>query len=120
MTAKSESFLHGTEVARETVGEGVTRQILGYDDSIMMVKVWFEKGAEGPLHAHFHSQVTYVESGEFTVTVGDESRTLRAGDCMYISPHADHGAVCEEAGVLIDVFSPAREDFLEGESGYEA
>jgi quercetin dioxygenase-like cupin family protein len=78
----------------------------------MMVKVFFEEGSEGYVHSHFHSQVAYVERGEFDVTVGDETKTLTAGDCFFMEPNISHGAVCKKAGVLIDVFSPMREDFL--------
>jgi unsaturated pyranuronate lyase len=105
-------FLFGKETPTEVVSEGVTRQILGFNNQIMMVRVYFEQGSEGYVHSHFHSQVAYVESGEFDVTVGDETRTLVAGDCFFMEPNISHGAVCKKAGVLIDVFSPMREDFL--------
>ena len=113
MTKPTAAFLPGAELPRETVDEGMTRQILGYNGQIMMVKVWFETGSQGYVHSHYHSQVTYVESGEFEVTVGGETRTLVAGDCFFMQPNVDHGAICTKAGVLIDVFSPVREDFLE-------
>lgn len=106
------AFLSGVDTPTEVVDEGITRQILGFNNQIMMVKVWFEAGAQGYIHSHFHSQVTYVESGEFDVTVGKETRTLVAGDCFFMEPNAEHGAICKRAGVLIDVFSPLREDFL--------
>ncbi|RME94601.1 MAG: cupin domain-containing protein [Alphaproteobacteria bacterium] len=88
------------------------RQLLGYNDAIMAARVWFDEGAVGALHKHPHSQVAYVESGRFDVTVGGETRTLTAGDSFYVAPDTMHGAVCREAGVLIDIFSPARKDFL--------
>jgi quercetin dioxygenase-like cupin family protein len=78
----------------------------------MMVKVKFEVGAVGALHEHYHSQVTYVESGAFEMTIGDEKKIIRTGDGYYVKPHTIHGCVCLEPGVLIDVFSPHREDFL--------
>lgn len=96
----------------EKVDGGMVRKILGYDDSILMAHVSFEKGDEGYVHEHVHSQVTYVVSGAFDVTIGDETRRLEAGDSFYVEPHVLHGAVCQESGVLIDVFSPVREDFL--------
>ena len=108
----SENFLYGREVEKETVAEGMMRQILGYDDSLMMARVEFETGAIGYKHAHIHAQVTYVESGKFEFTVGSTSKVLEAGDCVYIPPDELHGAVCQEAGALLDVFSPVREDFL--------
>lgn len=108
----SKEFILGNEIQWETVGEGVQRQIMGYDDKIMLVHVKFDKGAIGPIHDHYHSQVTYVQSGQFEVTINEEKKVLKGGDCFYIPPHAPHGAVCLEDGVLIDVFSPIREDFM--------
>ena len=113
MTQCSDKFLLGSETLKEDLGDGITRQILGYDDSLMLVKVWFDENAIGYTHAHHHAQVTYVESGEFDFTVDGETKKLVAGDSVYIAPHASHGATCTSAGVLIDTFSPAREDFLE-------
>lgn len=108
----SELFLSLNNVEEEVVGEGVYRKILGYDDSILMAHARFEKGSIGYIHAHPHAQVTYVESGVFDFTVGSETRRLETGDSAYMPPGIEHGAVCIEAGVLLDVFSPAREDFL--------
>ena len=109
----SKEFIMGEEIAWETVGEGVRRQIMGYDDRIMLVNVEFEKGGIGPMHQHHHSQVTYVISGQFDLTIGEETRRMKGGDAFYIPPNVMHGAICVEKGVLIDVFSPIREDFME-------
>jgi len=109
--ATKEYFI-SKETDWEDVGGGITRQIMGYDGKIMLVKAKFELGAIGIMHKHYHSQVTYVESGEFDMTIGDETRKLVAGDSFYIPPHVMHGCTCTTPGVLIDVFSPAREDFL--------
>jgi quercetin dioxygenase-like cupin family protein len=78
----------------------------------MMVKVKFEKGAVGTPHTHYHSQGTYVACGKFEVTIGGEQRVLQTGDGYYVSPDEIHGCVCLKAGVLIDTFSPMRQDFL--------
>jgi quercetin dioxygenase-like cupin family protein len=94
-------------------GPGIQRQLFGYDDKIMLVKVKFEKDAVGSLHEHFHSQATYVESGVFELTIGSEKKILKAGDGYYVPPHVVHGCICIEPGLLIDVFSPLREDFLQ-------
>ena len=78
----------------------------------MMVKVVFEEGAVGTMHEHYHSQATYVASGKFELTIGEEKRILEAGDGYYVAPDVLHGCVCLEAGILIDTFSPMRADFL--------
>ncbi len=108
----SKEFLRGKDVEWETVGDGVRRQILGYDDKILLAKVEFEKGGIGPMHEHHHSQVTYVVSGKFELTIGEQTETLEEGDSFYIPPHKIHGAICKAKGILIDVFSPIREDFF--------
>ena len=98
----------------ENLGGGVSRQFLGTDNQIMMVKVKFEKGAVGSPHQHFHTQSTFCASGKFEFTVGDDKSIIEAGEGVYIEPNLLHSAVCLEAGILIDVFSPVREDFLDG------
>lgn len=101
------------DTARVDVVEGgITRQLLGHDSHLMLVRVTFTEGAVGALHSHPHRQVTYVESGVFEVTIDGRTHTIGAGDCYFVPPDVRHGAVALEAGVLIDVFTPAREDFL--------
>lgn len=106
----------GSEIPREEVGDGLVRQLLGYDDSLLMARVEFEAGAVGAVHSHPHTQASYVVSGEFDVYIDGVETRLGPGDSFFVEPSLDHGAVCRKAGVLIDVFSPVREDFLdEGE-----
>ena len=114
----SNVFIQDDDISWEAVGPGVRRKILAYDDSIMLVKADFETGGVGPIHQHFHSQTTYIESGEFAVTIGEETKVLRTGDAYYIPPHVPHGATALQAGVLLDMFSPIREDFMTGHPAY--
>lgn len=108
---RSATFVSGDK-AWEPAGTGVTRQIMGYDGQVMLVKVKFEKGAIGTPHTHYHTQTTYVASGKFEFTVGDEKKVVKAGDGIYIEPDVLHGCVCLEPGILIDCFAPMRADFL--------
>lgn len=100
------------ETPWQDLGNGINRQVYGYDDKIMLVKAKFDTGAIGVLHEHHHSQVTYVESGVFEMTIGNQKKIIVKGDGYYVPPHEIHGCVCLEPGILIDVFSPHREDFL--------
>ena len=90
----------------------MTRQILGHGPDLMMVRVDFEAGAGGAVHHHPHRQVTYVATGTFEITVGDERQTLGAGDCFFAQADVPHGVRALEAGTLVDVFTPRRDDFL--------
>lgn len=118
MKFASDVFIKNEQIEWEDVAPGMKRRIMGYDDNIMLVYVKFEKGGIGVRHKHFHSQTSFVVSGKFEVTIGNETKILGANDVFYAPPNIEHGAVCLEEGVLIDVFSPIREDFLDGESGY--
>jgi quercetin dioxygenase-like cupin family protein len=112
-TETSKMFIENREIPWEEVDKGMKRKIMAYDDKLMVVKVQFDKGGVGTLHQHYHSQITHVESGKFEVEINGEKKILSAGDAFYIPPNVIHGAICLEAGVLIDVFSPMREDFID-------
>lgn len=112
MNTTIETFIEDSSLEWEAVNELVRRKIMAYDESLMLVKADFQKGGVGAIHHHYHSQITHIESGVFAVTIGDETRTLKAGDSYYIPPNVPHGATALEAGLLVDVFSPMREDFV--------
>ncbi len=116
MSDKSPTFVYADPKEEEQLDKGIKRQILGYGPDLMAVKVWFEDGAIGYEHTHPHTQIVYVESGEFEATVGGETSTLKAGDSIYVEPNVLHGSTCIKAGVLIDIFNPVREDFLEAKN----
>ncbi len=73
-------FVNAKDPPVENLGGGVTRKVLAHDGGLMQVEVTFAAGAVGPLHSHPHEQLTYVLSGEFEFTIGDETRVVRAGD----------------------------------------
>lgn len=105
-------FIKEEALPWETVGDGIQRKILAYDASLMLVKVAFEEGSIGAVHQHPHVQITQVQSGLFEVEVSGQKKVLQAGDCFYAPSNEWHGVVCLQAGVLLDAFSPMREDFL--------
>lgn len=103
--------LHKTAPVTD-LGHGVERRVLAHAPELMSVEVRFATGAVGAVHTHPHSQISYVLCGRFRATVGGECRTIATGDTYYVAPEEPHGVVCLEAGALLDVFTPAREDFL--------
>lgn len=105
-------FIENKEVPWEETGQGVRRKIMSYCDSLMLVRAEFQKGSIGPVHQHYHSQITHVEEGVFEVEINGQKKILHKGDAFCVPTNAPHGCVCLETGVLIDVFSPMREDFI--------
>jgi quercetin dioxygenase-like cupin family protein len=106
------AFVLDADCPWEDAGKGVRRKILGYCDALMAVRFAFDKDGIGALHNHPHIQSSVVVSGVFDVTISGETKRLKAGDCYLVPPDAIHGAVCVEAGELIDSFTPMREDFV--------
>jgi quercetin dioxygenase-like cupin family protein len=95
-----------------TTGPGVTRQVLSDHPDLMVVAFRFDAGGVGALHSHPHVQATYVASGRFVFTVAGEDREVGPGDSFVIPSDAVHGCRCLAAGLLIDSFTPRRDDFL--------
>ncbi len=109
---KDQIWVPHAETVPEPAGEGVTRRILAYDEKVMCVENTFAQGAVGALHSHPHTQITYIVSGRFRFTVGDVTREVGPGDTLLKQNGIVHGCVCLEAGKLLDIFTPMREDFL--------
>ena len=105
-------FVKNSDIEKTELGGGVSRKILAYREELMSVEVHFEKGAVGAMHTHPHVQISYVLEGKFEATIDGETKIIEKGDTYVTSPDAPHGVVCLEAGVLLDIFTPMRKDFL--------
>ncbi|MGB2580048.1 quercetin dioxygenase-like cupin family protein [Elusimicrobium simillimum] len=108
----SDKFLLEKQLNWEPAGDKVRRQIMGYNNDLMLVKVEFETAAVGAEHSHPHTQSTYVAKGKFKVNISGDEKILETGDGFLVEPNALHWCVCLEEGILIDSFSPCRQDFL--------
>ena len=108
----NKALISDNDIDWEDLGAGVKRKIMAYDDQLMLVKVEFEKGAIGTIHNHPHLQMSYVAKGSFEVTMGGDKKILNEGDVFFATSNVFHGVLCLEAGLLIDIFNPHREDFL--------
>ena len=102
-TKKNQIWNFNNEIDAEVCGEGVKRKILAYADEMMCVENHFEKGAIGALHHHPHTQITYVVSGQFEFTINGEKKI----------DSIEHGCVCLKEGILLDIFTPMREEFVQ-------
>ncbi len=108
----NKTLIADNDIDWEDLGAGVKRKIMAYDDSLMLVKVAFEKGAVGTIHNHPHLQMSYVAKGSFEVTMADDKKMLNEGDVFFAPSNVFHGVICLEDGLLIDIFNPHREDFV--------
>ena len=111
-TSKNQVWNFNADIDSESCAPGVKRKVLAYGEELMCVENFFEEGAIGALHHHSHTQITYVVTGEFEFTIDGESKIVRAGDTLLKRNSVEHGCVCRKAGILLDIFTPMREDFV--------
>lgn len=110
--SKGDSFAHAADLDFVDAAPGIRRKVLCWDDGVMMVHFVFEPGAVGPLHSHPHVQCSFIEAGSFDVTIDGRTERLVKGDSYLVPSNAPHGATAVEAGAIVDVFMPMREDFV--------
>jgi quercetin dioxygenase-like cupin family protein len=91
---------------------GLTRRVLAYNDKLFLAEHRMEKGWKGALHSHPHEQMVYVVSGHIEVRGSGVTRDLRAGDSFVVRGGVEHGASAYEDSIVIDVFTPCREDYI--------
>ncbi|MFV0333832.1 MAG: cupin domain-containing protein [Tropicimonas sp.] len=91
---------------------GVTRQVLSEAPELMVVCFSFAEGSTAARHSHSHVQSSYIRSGRFRFSIGEESFEVGPGNSFVIPSGAEHGCICLEAGQVIDSFAPRRDDFL--------
>lgn len=111
-TEKNQVWVEGREVPSQVQDSGVERRVLAHCDEVMCVENRFRAGQVGALHSHPHTQITYVVKGEFSFTIDGVTRVVREGDTLLKRNGVPHGCVCLRDGVLLDIFSPMREDFV--------
>ena len=101
-----------SKIESEQTAPGITRQMV-VGQNVMMVRFTFEPFLETPQHTHPHEQMTVVVKGRVKFFVRGVEHIVSAGSVLHFPPHILHGAtMMEEEVVLIDIFSPIREDFL--------
>ncbi|NLT74829.1 MAG: cupin domain-containing protein [Chloroflexi bacterium] len=90
---------------------GVLHTVLAYSDDLMLCEVCFEEGISLAEHSHPHQQAMYVVEGSVELSLGSEKRVLAAGDSCSIAADLAHGVKALTKARVLDVFTPARQDF---------
>lgn len=99
----------------EQIADGIERQMI-WGDRLMVCRLRFAPHVITPIHAHPHEQITMVESGRVRFTIEGAERLSSAGDVLHFPSQCRHGAtMLDDEVVLIDIFSPVRQEFLAGD-----
>lgn len=106
-------IIKNSEIKFEELEAKIKRKILSHGGSMMAVEVYFKKGGVGKKHSHDqHEQISYIIEGKFEVEVGGEIKVLTKGDNFYAGENVEHGVKALENSIILDVFTPQRDDFL--------
>lgn len=108
------------ELEAKEIAPGIKRKLFFTENDPRMMIVCFEIDSPPvtfPMHKHEHLQMGFVLQGQIKLTIGEETKILEKNTFYRIPPNVEHGAeiLGTEKGIFIDVFSPIREDFLEGD-----
>lgn len=95
-----------------TMVPGIRRQTIASGARMMQMRVRLDKGSHLPEHQHPHEQITYVVSGRLRMLVAGVARELGPGDSLYLDSQVRHAVDVLEDALVIDTFSPPREDLL--------
>jgi len=104
---------------KEKVTEVISRRVIS-GDKAMLAQIYLEKGAVVPTHSHENEQITYLLEGTLKFWIGEEREEiiLRAGEVLHIPSNVPHQAEALEDCLDVDVFSPPRQDWLDGTDDY--
>ena len=105
------------EIALEKVTEMISRKIVTGDRE-MVAQIWLKKGAIVPLHDHVSEQITYIFQGALKFSIGGEEFIVREGEVLHIPSSVPHQAEALDDTFELDVFSPIRQDWLDGTDHY--
>jgi quercetin dioxygenase-like cupin family protein len=101
----------------ERIGDGIERQMI-WGERLMVCRLRFAPHVVTSVHSHQHEQITIVEQGRVMFTVEGQERLACAGDVLHFPSGTRHGAtMLDDEVVLVDIFSPIREDFLPHPNG---
>ncbi len=112
--------LNWDTIPREELAEGLARQMMT-GDKAMVAKIYIAKDAIVPKHHHVNEQVTLVIAGSLKFRHGenlDVERIANTGDIIVTPENVPHEVVGLEDSVAIDIFSPPRQDWLDGTDDY--
>ena len=107
------------EMEKERVTDLIRRRLVT-GERVMLAHIYLDKGARVPMHSHENEQVTYLLEGTLRFWIGEEREELviRAGEVLHIPSNVPHEAEALEDCLDVDVFSPPRQDWLDGTDDY--
>ena len=120
MTEPKATHFRWDDLKKEPLKDDLSRRLIA-TDRMMLAQVFLEKGCVVPLHSHENEQLTYILEGTLRFWLGeDQSETVDvgAGEVLHIPSWVPHKAEALETTLDVDIFSPPRQDWLDGSDAY--
>ena len=105
------------EAPVEQLNPLIGRQMI-HTESMTLARILLAKGAVVPTHQHPNEQIATVLEGRLRFTVGGEAQEVVAGESVPLPANVPHQVEALEDSVVLDVFSPVREDWVRGDDAY--
>lgn len=105
-------IVRNCDARASTPEPGLARKVLAYNDKLFLAEHRMDKGWVGAVHSHPHEQVVYVVRGHLRITCLGQTFEVRAGDSFVVRGGIEHGALALEDSLVIDVFTPCRDDYI--------
>jgi len=114
------AFHRWNDMPKEKVTDKIDRRVI-VGDRMMLAHVYLAKGSIVPRHSHENEQLTYILQGALKFWIGEDGAQeliVRAGEVLVIPSNVPHKAEALEDTLDVDVFSPPRQDWLDGTDDY--
>jgi len=105
------------DIPEEPLNELLSRKIIT-GDRTMLAHIFLKKGSVVPAHSHDNEQMTYILKGALKFTINGREILLKEGEVMHIPSNVVHAAVAVEDTLDMDIFTPPRQDWLDGTDAY--
>ena len=106
------SVVRATDATARAPEPGLLRRVGAYSSKLLLAEHQMQKGWIGVRHQHPHDQIVYVVTGQLSVTICNETFIVSAGDSFVVQGGIEHQATALEDSVVVDVFTPCRNDYL--------
>jgi len=100
------------DAQQSTPEPGLIRKVMAYNDKLFLAEHQMSRGWSGTVHSHPHDQIVYIVRGHLKVTCAGITFDARAGDTFVVRGGVEHGASAVEDSLVVDVFTPCREDYI--------
>jgi quercetin dioxygenase-like cupin family protein len=114
----AESIHHRwADIEPEPLNALITRQYV-VGTNVMLARIVLKKGAQVPMHHHFHEQISHVVEGALNFRIDGKEVIVRAGEILTIPPDVPHQVIALEDSVALDIFNPPRQDWIDRDDAY--